>query len=85
MKNIDGEMDMSQNNTITRNQSDSITVCLTLNCEDCSGSYISRLTGYRLRCECKCHEKKILEQQVVETRCSDISYTAKSTTRGIFE
>jgi hypothetical protein len=67
---------MSQNNSITQNRIDSITVCLTLYCEDCSGSYISRLTGYRLKCECKCHEKKTLEQQlVVEPRCSNVSYT----------
>lgn len=65
---------MSHSNAMT--QTDSITVCLTLDCADCSGSYISRLTGYKLKCECKCHEKKTLEQQlVVEPRCSNVSYT----------
>lgn len=56
---------MSQNNPVIQSQTDSITVCLTLYCKDCSGLYISRLTGYRLKCECKCHEKKTLEQQVM--------------------
>jgi hypothetical protein len=58
-----------------QHQNDSITVCLTLNCTDCSGSYISRLTGYRLKCECKCHEKKTSEQrQVGGPECSDVSH-----------
>jgi hypothetical protein len=72
MKNNCRGLDMSQNNSITQRQTDSITVCLTLYCTDCSGSYISRLTGYRLKCECKCHEKKTLEQQVVGPECSNV-------------
>jgi hypothetical protein len=69
-----GESDMSQNESVTQHQTDSITVCLTLSCEDCSGSYVSRLTGYRLKCECRCHEKKTLEQQVVGPECSNVSH-----------
>jgi hypothetical protein len=66
---------MSQNNSIAQHQTDSITVCLILSCEDCPGSYISRLTDYRLKCECKCHEKKTVEQQqVVGPECSNVSH-----------
>jgi hypothetical protein len=65
---------MLHNNVITQQQTDSITVCLTQDCADCSGSYISRLTGYRLKCECKCHEKKTLEQQVVGPECSNVNH-----------
>lgn len=64
---------MVRNNIITQ-QIDSITVCLTQDCADCSGSYISRLTSYRLKCECKCHEKKTLEQQVVGPKCSNVNH-----------
>lgn len=74
---------MSQNNPMTQHQTDSITVCLTQYCADCSGSYISRLTGYRLKCECKCHEKKTLErQQVVGPECSNVSYIQPSQQSG---
>jgi hypothetical protein len=69
-----GKLDMSHSNTITQQQTDSITVCLTLDCADCSRSYISRLTGYKLKCECKCHEKKTLEQQVVGPGCSNVHH-----------
>ncbi len=71
---------MSQTNP-TRHQTDSITVCLTLYCADCSGSYISRLTGYKLKCECKCH-KKTLEQQVVGPECSNSAIDSQANNPG---
>jgi hypothetical protein len=53
----------------------SVDKCLTRQCKDCSGSYINRLTGYKLQCECKCHNKKILEQrQVVRPECSNVHH-----------
>jgi hypothetical protein len=59
-------------------QAYSIDKCLTRKCKECSGTYISRLTGYRLKCDCKCHEKKTLEQQVVGQECSNASFTQPS-------
>jgi hypothetical protein len=50
---------------------DRITECLTNSCINCSGSYVNKLTGYKLECECRCHNKKMLEQQVVEPACSN--------------
>ena len=53
-------------------QTDSITECLTQKCADCHGSYINKFTDYKLECECKCHNKKTLEQQqVVRPECSN--------------
>ena len=63
----------------------SVGKCLTRQCSDCSGSYISKLTGHRLKCECKCHNKKILEQQlVVEPRCSNVRYIQPNQQSGGF-
>jgi hypothetical protein len=54
---------------------DRITECLTNRCIDCSGSYVNKLIGYKLECKCKCHNKKILEQQqVVGPECSNVHH-----------
>jgi hypothetical protein len=57
------------------NQVDRITECLTQSCLDCSGSYINKLTCYKLECMCQCHNKKTLEQQqVVGPQCSNVRH-----------
>ena len=49
----------------------SIDKCLTNQCNDCSGTYVNKLIDCKLRCKCKCHNKKMLEQQVVGPACSN--------------
>jgi hypothetical protein len=60
---------MLQDGLITK--TDSITECLTHSCLDCSGSYVNKLTSYKLECKCKCHNKNVLERRVVEPACSN--------------
>ncbi len=59
---------------------DRISECLTNSCLDCSGLYVNKLTGYKLKCECKCHNKKTLEQQqVVGPECSNVNHIQPKT------
>jgi hypothetical protein len=62
---------------------DRITECLTNSCQDCSGSYINKLTGYKLECKCQCHNKKMLEQQVVQPACSNTSQNQSIQQHGV--
>jgi hypothetical protein len=67
-KTIESDLNMSQNK---QNKVDWITECLTYSCVDCPGSYVNKLTDYKLECGCKCHNKKMLEQQVSRPACSN--------------
>jgi hypothetical protein len=63
------------NELIQQTAKHSIDKCLTRQCNECSGSYINRLTGYQLNCNCKCHNKKTSEQQqVMGPECSNVSH-----------
>ena len=63
------------NELIQQTTKHSIDNCLTRQCNECSGSYINRFTGYQLNCNCKCHNKKTSEQQqVVGPECSNDSH-----------
>lgn len=49
--------------------------------ELCKSTYVVKIKkrfSYRLRCKCKYHEKKTLEQQVVGPECSNVSYMQSS-------
>jgi hypothetical protein len=38
--------------------SDVVTICLTDNCKDCTGSYSNQILRHRLICKCRCHRKE---------------------------
>jgi hypothetical protein len=64
-------------------KADLVTECLTQRCQDCYGSYINKLTGYKLNCICQCHNKKMLEQQVVQPACSNTSQNQSVQQHGV--
>jgi hypothetical protein len=37
--------------------SDVVTICLTDNCNDCTGSYSNLILRHRIICKCHCHHK----------------------------
>lgn len=36
---------------------DVVTICLTDNCDDCTGSYSNHILRHRLICKCRCHKR----------------------------
>ena len=40
--------------------SDVVTICLTDNCKDCTGSYSNRILRHRIICKCHCRHKRNL-------------------------
>ncbi len=56
---------MTKGNSLnaTRIQNVSVTTCLTENCVECSGCYINKSTGFKLKCECSCHKEKIMAEE----------------------
>jgi predicted CopG family antitoxin len=82
-KPFDGDSNMTQNKPIQQFRTDSIEQCLTHQCIDCSGSYINRFTGYKLKCKCSCHNKKSLEQQALGFKCSNIHHIPPCQQHGV--
>lgn len=42
----------------TELQTERIFKCLTVNCGECTGRYVSVVLGKRFECHCGCHESK---------------------------
>ena len=40
-------------------RADIVTLCLTDDCKDCTGSYSNEILGHRWICECLCHRKGV--------------------------